>query len=104
MKVRLADRKYAYKLVNFSISGDETGKALKRFTWAVKEYKPVITILELGANDGLHHLSVVDIRKNLLQMIVQAKKLGSKVILMGMRLPLDYNSAYRKNFASIYPD
>ena len=103
LKERLADRKYTYKLVNFSIPGDETGKALKRFTWAVKEYKPVITILELGANDGLHHLPVDDIRKNLLQMIVQAKKMGSKVILMGMRLPLDYNSNYRNSFASIYP-
>lgn len=103
LKKRLADRGYPYKLINFSIPGDETGKALKRFSWAIGEYKPVITIIELGANDGLNHVPVNDIKKNLLRMIVQAKEKGSEVILMGMRLPLDYNAAYRQDFADIYP-
>lgn len=103
LKMRLADRKYPYKLVNFSIPGDEAVKAVKRFTWAVNEYKPAITILELGANDGLTQVPVADIKQSLLRMIVEAKKKGSKVILMGMRLPLDYSAVYRHDFAGIYP-
>lgn len=104
LQERLADKMYNYKLINFSIPGDVTGKAVKRFTWAVNEYKPVITIIELGANDGLNHVSINEIKNNLLQMIVFAKRNKSRVILLGMHLPLDYNRSYRNAFSSMYPD
>lgn len=104
LQERLVDENYKYELVNFSIPGDETGKAMKRFSWALNEYNPAITIIELGANDGLHHLAIKDIKSNLLQMITLAKRKKSQVILLGMRLPLEYDPMYRKAFSSIYPD
>lgn len=100
---KLDKNHFNYQIVNFSKPGDETGKASERFLWALKEYKPNIIIIELGANDGLKQLPIGEIQENLDQMIEEAKKINSKVLLLGIRLPLHYNSEYREEFAKIYP-
>jgi lysophospholipase L1-like esterase len=45
-----------YRVVNAGISGDTTAAGLARIDWQLSQ-KPVVIILELGANDGLRGLS-----------------------------------------------
>lgn len=104
LQKRIDAHKSDYKIINFSIPGDKTQQALKRYLWAVQFYKPVITIIELGANDGLYHVPIHSIKSNLALMIQEAKFRKSKVLLLGMRLPLNYEASYREAFRALYPE
>ncbi|KTD38814.1 Esterase TesA precursor [Legionella moravica] len=103
LKERLKNENYHYELVNYSIPGDVTENGLHRLQWALNEFNPKITIIEMGANDGLQHVPIQMIKSNLLKMIVLAKQKNSKVLLLGMRLPVDYPSSYRAAFSNLYP-
>jgi acyl-CoA thioesterase-1 len=104
LQERLKKDNTNYKVVNYSVPGDITAKALGRFIWALNEYNPTITIIELGANDGIQYVPKNTIKSNLLKMIVLAKKKNSKVLLLGMRLPVHYPPSYRSAFSNLYQE
>ena len=97
---RLVQQKYNYKVVNLSISGETTSGGLSRFKQAIKQHKPSIVILELGANDGLRGLNATDTFNNLNTMITQAKP--AKVLLLGMKIPPNYGLKYSADFSDNY--
>ena len=101
---RIQQHASQYRVINSSISGETTGNGLSRLPKALKEYKPAITIIQLGANDGLRGFGISLIRKNLEKMVVLAKGANSKVLLLGMRLPLEYSGLYSNRFHQIYLD
>lgn len=92
----------SYKVINASISGETTSGGLARFNSALATHKPNIVILELGANDGLRGLPIIDMQANLNQMIAQAKTAKAKVLLLGMKIPPNYGLKYTKNFSDTY--
>lgn len=101
---RLDEQQYHYKIINFGIPGDVTSNALKRLPWALKEYKPNITIIQIGSNDAIHGYPISLIKDNLQKMIRLAKQANSKVILLGMRVQPSYGGEkYEHDFAMIYP-
>lgn len=105
--VKLLEKKidsehYVYSVVNASISGETTSGGLTRFSAALKNYKPAIIVLELGANDGLRGLSVGAMANNLKSMLEQAKKVNAKVLLLGMRIPPNYGPQYTQSFSDTY--
>src|SRR5581483_6180350 len=87
-----ADR-YAFTVVNASISGDTTAGGRARLGALLARYRPAVTIIELGGNDGLRGGSLDAMRANLDAMAAEAQKAGSKVLLVGMRLPPNYGPA-----------
>jgi acyl-CoA thioesterase-1 len=95
---RLSDNKLGYNVVNHSISGETTSGGLSRFQQSLQQTSPDIVILELGANDGLRGLSVKAMRNNLQSMIDLARSMKIQVVLVGMRLPINYGEAYTKLF------
>ena len=97
---RLIQQNYNYKVVNLSISGETTSGGLSRFKQAIKQHKPSIVILELGANDGLRGLNATDTFNNLNTMITQAKP--AKVLLLGMKIPPNYGLKYSAHFSDNY--
>jgi acyl-CoA thioesterase-1 len=101
---RLTAEGYEYRVVNASISGDTTGGGLSRLPRALKRHRPIITLLELGGNDGLRATPVEVIRDNLQQMIQLVQAAGSRVVLAGMQLPPNYGSAYTQAFAEVYTE
>lgn len=84
-------------VVNASVSGETTAGGLARLPQLLEKHKPAITILALGANDGLRGLSIQGMRDNLAGMIRKSKQFGD-VILFGMRLPPNYGNAYTQAF------
>ena len=82
---RLNKENYHYKIVNSSIPGDKTAGGLERLPRELKNHKPVLTIIEYGANDAIHGLPLATIRNNLIKLITLAKNANSKVLLLGMR-------------------
>jgi acyl-CoA thioesterase I len=98
---KLDERGYKYRVVGQGISGDTTAGGRSRMKAAL-EQKPTIVILELGANDGLRGLPIMQMQMNLEQMIQDFQKVGAKVILAGMTLPRNYGEAYVKSFEDVF--
>jgi acyl-CoA thioesterase I len=76
---RLEAAGYTYRVVNAGVSGDTTAGGVRRVPWALNS-KPVIVILELGANDGLRGLSLTET----------------------MKLPPNYGQDYTAGFEALY--
>ena len=105
LEAKLAQKqssKTSYKVVNASISGETTSGGLARFSATLATHKPNIVILELGANDGLRGLPIIEMQANLSQMIARAKTVKAKVLLIGMKIPPNYGLKYSKKFSVTY--
>jgi acyl-CoA thioesterase-1 len=92
-----------YKVINASISGETTSGGVRRLPATLKEHRPSLVILELGANDGLRGTKLDLTEKSLNTLITQSQAAGAKVLLLGMQLPPNYGAAYTKKFKSLYP-
>lgn len=93
-----------WRVVNASISGETTSGGLSRLPAALKQHKPALVIIELGANDGLRGLPLLQTRGNLSKMIRLSKAQGAKVLLIGIQMPPNYGPVYTKGFAAIFPE
>lgn len=92
-----------HTVINASISGETTSGGIRRIDKALNQHKPVVVIVELGANDGLRGTPLQETEKNLDAIIERAKKAHAKVLLLGMQLPPNYGPSYTKQFRNIYP-
>lgn len=102
LQQRLAVKKYPYRIVNASISNDTTSNGLARLPNALASYHPIVTILELGGNDGLRGLPLLVIQDNLQHMIMRIIAAKSKVLVLGVRLPPNYGPEYTQGFQQIF--
>ena len=93
-----------WTVVNASVSGETTSGGLSRMPAALKQHKPKLVIIELGANDALRGLPLELSRRNLQSMIRQSKAAGAKVLLIGMQMPPNYGKAYTDGFVNNYRD
>lgn len=104
LRDRLQARGENYRVVNASISGDTTDGGAARLPAAISKHDPDVVVVELGGNDGLRGLPLEVTRANLERIIVDSKKAGARVLLLGMRLPPNYGPAYTQAFYSIYEE
>jgi len=104
LKDKLAKQSVPWTIHNESISGDTSAGGLARLDRALKQHKPDVLLLELGANDGLRGLSPVTMRSNLNEIIKRSKQAGAKVLLLGMKIPPNYGKRYIEMFYNIYPE
>jgi acyl-CoA thioesterase-1 len=89
-------------VVNASVSGETTSGGRNRIARALTQHKPGLVLLELGANDGLRGLPIRETRENLAFMIDTIRRAGSKVLLLGIRIPPNYGPQYTQAFGDIY--
>jgi acyl-CoA thioesterase-1 len=91
------------RITNAGVSGDTSAGGLARAEWSLGD-KPDLLILELGANDGLRGLPVDDLRRNLAAIIEICRKNGVRVLLAGMRAPMNMGADYARRFDAVYPE
>jgi len=103
LEKKLQDSGRSVRVTNAGLSGDTTSGGLARLEWSLQD-KPDLVVLELGANDGLRGLDPVRMRANLEAMIERCQKAGSRVILAGMRAPVNWGETYRKEFDKVFPE
>jgi acyl-CoA thioesterase-1 len=104
LKKRLQQEQLDYQVINTSVTGETTRGGLSRIAQSLATHHPAIVILELGGNDGLRGQPVEATRYNLEGIIKACQLHGAKVLLIGMRLPPNYGTAYTQKFQSIYPE
>ena len=91
-----------HKVVNASVSGETTSGAIARMPKLLQTHKPDIVVVELGGNDGLRGQPTLLIQKNLATLIQQSQKSKATVVVLGMKIPPNYGSAYSKAFEKNY--
>ncbi len=104
MQERLIKLKYPYQVINASIGGDTTSSGLARSVVDIEKYQPSIILIELGGNDGLRGLSLVQTEENLDKIIDLAKKKKAQILLLGIEIPPNYGPLYTTKFKQIYKD
>ncbi len=102
LQVELTRTQTNYNVVNASVSAETTAGGVRRIQSLLEKHKPDIVIVELGANDGLRGSSLSIMRDNLSDIIVRAKRADAKVLLVGMKLPPNYGSAYVETFQNTF--
>src|SRR5437867_8991481 len=103
LQKKLEREGYRYRVVNAGVSGDTTAQGLNRLN-LVRELRPEVTIVALGANDGLRGIPPENTRKNLEAIVSQLQKEGTKVILAGMLIPPNYGPEYTRAFRELFPE
>ena len=99
---RLNVQGYEYTVVNASVSGETTGGGLERLPRAIALHRPAVLFIELGANDGLRGLPILEFRANLERMIGLGREAGARVVLAGVRIPSNYGPQYAEGFFSVF--
>lgn len=102
LEQRIQAQRLPYRIVNASVSGETTSGGLSRFPANLKQHKPDLVILELGANDGLRGLPVSEMQKNLGKMIQTSREAKAEVLLLGMMLPPNYGHRYAQEFKASF--
>jgi acyl-CoA thioesterase-1 len=104
LSARLASERYPHRVVNASITGDTTAGGLARLPALLTRYKPAVVVVELGGNDGLRGGDLTATRDNLAAMVEETQRAGAKPLIVGMKLPPNYGSAYVRKFEALYVD
>ncbi len=104
IQAKLSKNGYSVEIVNAGLSGETSAGGLTRIDWILNRQFDVF-VLELGANDGLRGLPVVETEKNLQLIInkVKEKYPGTNIILAGMRVPPNMGEEYSLAFRDVYP-
>ena len=102
LKKRLQIQSSSYQVINASVSGETTLGGRNNIEQALKNHRPNIVIIELGANDGLRGLSTKSAYENLESIIKVCQRNPITVLLVGMRLPPNYGITYTNQFQDIY--
>jgi acyl-CoA thioesterase I len=95
---RLQQNGADYTVVNASISGETTSGGRTRLPSLLKQHRPGIVILQLGANDGLRGLPIPAMQDNLAAMIEASLAGRAAVLLIGIRVPPNYGRDYTERF------
>jgi acyl-CoA thioesterase I len=104
LEKRLRDEDFDYRVANASVSGETTAGGVVRMGASLKAHRPDIVVIELGANDGLRGQSIDVMRRNLEAMIDASRQAKAQVLLVGMRLPPNYGTAYTEKFQRTFAD
>ena len=103
LQKHLEENGYRYQVINAGVSGDTSGRALRRYRDVLDDSVRIL-IVALGANDGLRGLPVEQLTSNLSTIIEDAQRRHIAVVLVGMdALPM-HGWAYSVAFHRAYED
>jgi acyl-CoA thioesterase-1 len=103
LEEQLIKDKSPWTVFNASISGETSSGGLTRLPNLLKQKKPGIVVIELGANDALRGLAINETEINIRKMIQMSKQSGAKVLLCGIQIPTNYGQTYTMQFKQLYP-
>ena len=104
LEERLRRNGLDYTVANASISGETSSGGATRIADALERTQPSIVILALGSNDGLRGLPVGQMKVNLARIVQAARRAGSKVLVLGSRMPPNYGAKYTREFAEAFAE
>jgi acyl-CoA thioesterase-1 len=103
LQARLDQRGAGMRLVNAGVSGDTTAGGLSRLEWSLSAQTRALVVI-LGGNDMLRGIDPAVARDNLDQILRRARGRQLPVLLVAMRAPGNFGTAYKSAFDAIYPE
>ena len=99
----IREKGYHYKVINSGLSGETSAGGLTRIDWVLRD-KVDIFILELGSNDGLRGLPLIQTRSNLGLIIKKVKKRypDAQIVIAGMMVPPNMGNEYSTEFMYMF--
>ncbi len=104
LRQRLGQQEPGWQVINASISGDTTLGGLDRLPAALRQHRPQVVIIELGANDALRGQPISAVRDNLTALVKKARAAGAQALLIGMRIPPNYGPDYTRKFQAAFTE
>lgn len=104
LQKRLQESDRPVRIINASRKGETSEGGRRRLPDALGRYQPNWVILALGANDGLRRKSLEALKANLNDMIAMIRGSGATPILVGMKLPPDYEPRYAADFSGVFAE
>ena len=104
LQKKLTAEKRPWQVINASISGDTTAGGRARLAQQLAQHQPQVLIVELGGNDALRGLPLLQTQANLAAMTEMAQKACARVLLLGMQVPPNYGADYSRAFAQTFAD
>jgi len=102
LQQRLNNEKVPGRMVNAGISADTTSGGRSRLPALLRQHKPAVVIIELGANDALRGMPLSMTRDNLAAMARLSREAGARVLLVGMEVPPNYGAKYTQEFRELF--
>lgn len=102
MEKRLHESGFDLQVINASRKGETTDGGRSRLAEVLNTYQPTAVILALGANDGLRGKSLSRMKENLNDMVAMIRQSGAVPILVGMKLPPDFDANYAEDFSAVF--
>lgn len=102
LQERLRRNGLDYSVTNASISGETSSGGATRIAATLAAARPDVTVIALGSNDGLRGLPVAQMKENLDRIIRASKGVGSRVVVVGMRMPPNYGTTYTRDFEQVF--
>jgi acyl-CoA thioesterase-1 len=103
LEARLRAAGKRWRVVNAGVSGETSSGTLSRADWVVRQLRPDVVILAIGANDGLRGIDPKLVRANVIAIVRKLQAGGATVVLAGMRMVVNMGADYTKAFAAVYP-
>ncbi len=97
----LADRGLPFQLVNAGVSGDTTAGGRARLDWLLRQ-EPDVVVVELGGNDALRGLPLIQLEANLRDILQRVRAAGAQPLLLGMDAPASLGPEYARGFSALY--
>ncbi len=93
------------RVVNAGISGDTSAGGLGRIAWTLRQNRPDVFVLALGANDGLRGTDPAATRKNLDAILdaVEEAAPDARLVVAGMEALPNYGVDYGERFRAVFP-
>lgn len=99
---KLQESGKAVRVVNASRKGETSEGGRKRLQDILSKSRPRWVILQLGANDGLRRKPLDALGRNLHDMLGMIRAGGAVPILVGMKLPPDFEPLYAADFSTVF--
>ncbi len=103
LEAKLKQEGHVVSVINAGIAGDTSAGGLARLQGII-DMKPEMVIVELGGNDMLRGMSPAQMEKNLDQIITRLKAADIRVLIAGMRAPINMGLDYRNEFDAVFPN
>ena len=102
---RLEEAGLPVRVVNAGNSGETSAGGLSRVAWALRQSRPDVFVLALGANDGLRGIDPDVTRQNLDAILSKVEEVApdARLVVAGMEALPNYGADYTSRFRSVFP-
>lgn len=93
------------RVVNAGNSGETSAGGLSRVAWALRQSRPDVFVLALGANDGLRGIEPDVTRQNLDAILSKVEEAApdARLVVAGMEALPNYGADYTGRFRAVFP-